>query len=70
MINHKYDKHLENLRSEHRQLDKAISILEMDSRKYYEAIIELKKRKLRIKDEIYLKERKYYGTENYQTHDG
>lgn len=70
MTKHEYDEYLEHLRGEHRQLDKAISILEMNPQKYYEAINELKKKKLRLKDEIYLKERNYNGTTDPQTLNG
>ncbi len=52
MTQQQYDEYLEHLRNEHLQLDKAISILEMDPQKYYDAISELKKKKLKLKDEI------------------
>lgn len=70
MTKQQYDEYLEHLRSEHRQLDKAISILEMDPNKYYEAINELKKKKLKLKDEIYLKERNHHESKDPQTLNG
>ena len=70
MTKHEYDEYLEHLRGEHRQLDKAIAILEMNPQKYYEAISELKKKKLRLKDEIYLKERDHHDSTHYQTLNG
>ena len=69
MTQQQYDEYLEHLRNEHQQLDRAISILEMDPQKYYEAISELKKKKLKIKDEIYLKEVNY-DTKNFKTING
>ena len=70
MTQQQYDEYLEHLRNEHQQLDRAISILEMDPQKYYEAISELKKKKLKIKDQIYLTEGKHNDSQNYQTING
>jgi uncharacterized protein YdcH (DUF465 family) len=70
MTQQQYDEYLEHLRAEHQQLDKAISILEMDPQKYYEAISELKKKKLKVKDQIYLTEGKHNDTKNHQTING
>lgn len=67
MTQQQYDEYLEHLRNEHLQLDKAISILEMDPQKYYEAISELKKKKLKVKDQIYLTEGKHNDTQNFKT---
>jgi len=67
MTQQQYDEYLEHLRNEHLQLDKAISILEMDPQKYYEAISELKKKKLKVKDQIYLTEGKHYETQDFKT---
>lgn len=65
MTQQQYDEYLEHLRNEHLQLDKAISILEMDPQKYYEAISELKKKKLKVKDKIYLTEGKHHDIKNH-----
>lgn len=67
MTQQQYDEYLEHLRNEHLQLDKAISILEMDPQKYYEAISELKKKKLKVKDQIYLTEGKHHETQDFKT---
>ena len=70
MTQQQYDEYLEHLRSEHQQLDKAISILEMDPHKYQEAISELKKKKLKVKDQIYLTEGKHNDTQNFKAVNG
>ena len=70
MTQQQYDEYLEHLRNEHQQLDRAISILEMDPQKYYEAISELKKKKLKVKDQIYLTEGKHNDSQNYQAING